>query len=63
MISCLITGGYRDDDDELLQLAIQQSLLDADPTEDVTLLEALGHSRGENQNTLRYHGFIFDSLF
>ena len=43
-----IPGGYRDDDDELLQLAIQQSLVDGNAEQDVTLLEALGYSVRSN---------------
>ena len=39
-----IAGGYRDDDDEMLQLAIQQSLVDGNSEQDVTLLEALGYN-------------------
>eukprot|EP00794_Sanderia_malayensis_P013841 gene13841-15287_t len=48
-------GGYRDEDDELLQLAIQQSLLDAgcSPDEDVTLLEALGYRQVAPENPQR----------
>ncbi|XP_065054339.1 ankyrin repeat domain-containing protein 13D-like [Rhopilema esculentum] len=46
-------GGYRDEDDELLQLAIQQSLLDGDPEQDVTLLEALGYGRNDPQRAIQ----------
>ena len=47
-----IPGGYRDDDDELLQLAIQQSLVDGNAEQDVTLLEALGY--GVSNDAQRY---------
>lgn len=44
-----IVGGYRDEDDEMLQLAIQQSLVGSNSEDDVTLLEALGYGGNDTQ--------------
>jgi len=52
-------GGYRDDDDELLQLAIQQSLVDGNSEENVTLLEALGYNAGNDTRRAIQESLLF----